>query len=108
LRARLEALTSLTAMAMERLQYGEILKKSLLASESERFRYSLLSAISHDLRTPLGVLAGMADSLTRAKPTLPPRETEIAESIRNQSRRMSNLVNDLLDLMRANVSGIHL
>jgi signal transduction histidine kinase len=35
---------------------------------SERLRSSILSALSHDLRTPLTALVGLADSLFLIKP----------------------------------------
>jgi two-component system sensor histidine kinase KdpD len=40
-----------------------VAQKSTVQIESERLRNSLLSAISHDLRTPLASLVGLADTL---------------------------------------------
>jgi two-component system sensor histidine kinase KdpD len=61
-RPLLDAVASLTAIAVERLHYGEVLQEVTLRMESERLRSALLSAVSHDLRTPLTVLVGMADA----------------------------------------------
>ena len=40
--------------------------------ESERLRNSLLSAISHDLRTPLAALVGLAETLALSQPRAQP------------------------------------
>ena len=48
----------LTAIALERVHYVEVAQQALLHMESERLRNSLLSALSHDLRTPLAALVG--------------------------------------------------
>jgi len=76
--------------------------------ESERLRNGLLSALSHDLRTPLTVLAGLADSLPLAGPPLPPAQAEIAQAIRAESLRTSLLVSNLLDMARLQEGQIRL
>jgi two-component system sensor histidine kinase KdpD len=68
--------------------------------ESERLRNSLLAALSHDLRTPLTVLVGLAESLTLTKPPLLKEQLETAEAIQDEARRMSTLVSNLLDMAR--------
>ncbi|MFX6899758.1 histidine kinase dimerization/phospho-acceptor domain-containing protein, partial [Acinetobacter baumannii] len=62
-RQMLEIFCSQIAMAIERLHYAEVAQDALVTMESERLRNSLLSAISHDLRTPLTSLVGSADVL---------------------------------------------
>jgi two-component system sensor histidine kinase KdpD len=76
--------------------------------ESERLRNGLLSALSHDLRTPLTVLAGLADSLPLAGPPLPQAQAEIAQTIRNEALRTSSLVSNLLDMARLQEGSIRL
>lgn len=71
-----------------------------LRMESERLRSALLSAVSHDLRTPLTVLVGMADALTLTRPALPPAALESAAAIREHALRLSELVHKLLDMAR--------
>jgi two-component system sensor histidine kinase KdpD len=73
---------------------------ALVRMESERLRNSLLAALSHDLRTPLTVLVGLADSLTLTKPPLSPTQVETAAAIQDEARRMSTLVGNLLDMAR--------
>ena len=54
--------------------------------ESERLRNSLLSAISHDLRTPLAALVGLADTLAMTQPRADSRSRP-ASRARSASRR---------------------
>ena len=99
-RPLLDAVASLVAIAVERLHYGEVVQQVTLGMESERLRSALLSAVSHDLRTPLTVLVGLADALTLARPALSPTALDSALAIRDQALRLSGLVNNLLDMAR--------
>jgi two-component system sensor histidine kinase KdpD len=60
----------------------------------------LLAALSHDLRTPLTVLVGLAESLAMTKPPLSAGQLETADAIQDEARRMSTLVGNLLDMAR--------
>lgn len=104
----LEALAGQVALALERVHYVEVAQDALVHMESERLRNGLLSALSHDLRTPLTVLAGLADSLALAGPPLPPAQAEIAQSIRTEALRTSLLVNNLLDMARLQAGNVQL
>jgi two-component system sensor histidine kinase KdpD len=99
-RPLLDAVASLTAIVVERLHYGEVLQEVTLGMESERLRSALLSAVSHDLRTPLTVLVGMADALSLTRPPLPATALESVAAIREQALRLSELVHKLLDMAR--------
>ncbi|MDO8341253.1 MAG: ATP-binding protein, partial [Candidatus Woesebacteria bacterium] len=107
-RPLLDAVASLTAIVVERLHYGEVLQEVTLRMESERLRSALLSAVSHDLRTPLTVLVGMADALTLARPELPPAALESAAAIREHALRLSELVHKLLDMARLQTGKVEL
>lgn len=96
----LETLAGQIALALERVHFVEVAQDALVRMESERLRNGLLSALSHDLRTPLTVLAGLADSLPLAGPPLPAAQAEIAQAIRTESLRTSTLVSNLLDMAR--------
>jgi two-component system sensor histidine kinase KdpD len=106
--ALLETVASLLAIVIERLHFVDVARDALVDVESERLRNSLLSAISHDLRTPLTVLVGLADSLTRSRPALPAAQAEAAAAIRDQSLRMSSLVHNLLDMARLQAGKVRL
>jgi two-component system, OmpR family, sensor histidine kinase KdpD len=99
-RRLLDTFASLLAIALERIHYVDVAQKTTVQMESERLRNALLGAISHDLRTPLAALAGMADSLQLTAPPLAPAHAEIARSLREAAVRMNALVNNLLDMAR--------
>jgi two-component system, OmpR family, sensor histidine kinase KdpD len=99
-RRQLDTFAALAAIALERVHYVEVAQQALIQMESERLRNSLLSALSHDLRTPLAALIGLAESLamTTAAPSVALLET--AQAIADEARRMNALVNNLLDMAR--------
>jgi two-component system sensor histidine kinase KdpD len=99
-RRQLDTFAALVAIALERVHYVEVAQQALIKMESERLRNSLLSALSHDLRTPLAALFGLADSLKLTKPPLSAQQESIADAIREAARGMSALVNNLLDMAR--------
>lgn len=102
-RSLLEAVASLVAIAVERLHFSAVAQQATLAMESERLRSTLLSAVSHDLRTPLTVLVGLADSLRMARPALPAAQAETAAVLHEEALRLSGLVHNLLDMARLQV-----
>ncbi len=106
--ALLEALASLLAIALERLHYVDVAQSSELKIVSERLRSSILSALSHDLRTPLTALVGLADSLFLIKPALPASALETAQALHEQAARLAGLVGNLLDMARLNAGQIKL
>jgi two-component system, OmpR family, sensor histidine kinase KdpD len=99
-RQLLDTFAALIAIALERVHYVALAQDALVRMESERLRNSLLAALSHDLRTPLTVLVGLADSLTLTKPPLSSAQEETAAAIQDEARRMSTLVGNLLDMAR--------
>jgi two-component system, OmpR family, sensor histidine kinase KdpD len=99
-RQLLDTFAALIAIALERVHYVGVAQDALLKMESERLRNSLLAALSHDLRTPLTVLVGLAESLTLTTPKLSAEQRETADAIQDEARRMSTLVSNLLDMAR--------
>ncbi len=104
----LEALASLVAVALERLHYVEVAQATELKMLTERLRSSILSALSHDLRTPLTAMVGLADSLFLIKPALPATALETAQALHEQAARLAGLVGNLLDMARLNAGEVTL
>ncbi|MFN3438641.1 MAG: DUF4118 domain-containing protein [Acidovorax sp.] len=107
-RRLLQTCASLLAISLERIHYIDVAQKSTVQIESERLRNSLLSAISHDLRTPLASLVGLAESLAMVQPPLPPQQQGLTEAIQQSAQRMSALVNNLLDMARLEAGAVQL
>jgi two-component system, OmpR family, sensor histidine kinase KdpD len=99
-RQLLDTFAALIAIALERVHYVGVAQDALLKMESERLRNSLLAALSHDLRTPLTVLLGLAESLALTAPGLSAAQLETTDAIQDEARRMSTLVSNLLDMAR--------
>ena len=100
LESLLPAVASLVAIAIERLHYVDVANRTQMEMASERLRNSVLSALSHDVRTPLTALVGLADSLTVFKPPLPDEARETAAALRGEAARMNGMVSNLLDMAR--------
>ncbi|MCK9261093.1 MAG: DUF4118 domain-containing protein [Azoarcus sp.] len=95
-----ETYATLFSTAIEREHYLVEAERNRIEIEAERMRSALLATLSHDLRTPLTALAGLAESLPLAGPPLPPAQAELAEAIRAEALRTHALARDLLDLAR--------
>ncbi|SMF17217.1 sensor histidine kinase [Pseudogulbenkiania subflava] len=95
------------ALALERVHYVEVAQDALLAMESDRLRNTLLTALSHDLRTPLTSLIGVADTLQRDDLADHARH-ELLQSLQDEARRMGSLVGNLLDMARLQAEGVTL
>ncbi|MBF0272126.1 MAG: DUF4118 domain-containing protein [Magnetococcales bacterium] len=102
----LDTSSTLIAIALERIHYVILARDSQVSMESERLRNSLLSAISHDLRTPLTVITGLADAMRMASPPLSAPHLGLAEAIRDEVSRTSTMVNNLLDMARMQMGQI--
>ncbi|MGE0349572.1 DUF4118 domain-containing protein [Hydrogenophaga sp.] len=107
-RRLIDACAALIGSALERIHYVEVARASAVDVEGERLRNVLLSAISHDLRTPLASLVGLAESLALTRPLPTPQQAGIAQSIAGSARRMSAMVNNLLDMARVESGAVRL
>jgi two-component system sensor histidine kinase KdpD len=100
-RQLLETFVGQAASALERAQLADRHHKAQSEVEAERLRTSLLSSLSHDLRTPLAGIEGAASSLLEEGTTLTPElRREHARTILEESRRMTRLIANLLDMVR--------
>src|SRR4051812_40682052 len=94
----IEALAEQAAASFERAQLTERHEQARVEVESERLRTALLSSLSHDLRTPLGSIEGAASSLLQGSGFLSPdARRDMAQTILEESRRMTRLIANLLD-----------
>jgi two-component system sensor histidine kinase KdpD len=88
-------------LALERAALADAAEGARVAAETESLRNTLLASISHDLRSPLAVIAGASSALADPGVTLDERaRRDLAGSIAERARDMSGLVSNVLDLMR--------
>jgi len=80
----------------------ERLEAERLRAEDE-MKTTFLQAVSHDLRTPLAAILGLAVTLERDDIDLDPAEThDMARRIATNARKLDGIVSDFLDLERLN------
>jgi two-component system sensor histidine kinase KdpD len=104
----LEAFANLAAAAMERARLAEDARSAWERVEAEFMRNTLLSSVSHDLRTPLAAITGAASTLLEAGNALPAGASrELIETVSEESERMERLINNLLDMTRLESGGLH-
>jgi two-component system sensor histidine kinase KdpD len=105
----LETFAGQIGIALERAQFAERAESVRVAAENESLRNTLLASISHDLRSPLAVLAGAGSTLAEQDETLDKQTRKaLARSIATKAREMSELISNVLDLMRFEAGQISL
>ena len=105
----LEAFAGQAALALERELLAERAQQEQLEVEAERLRTSLLSSVSHDLRTPLAAITGAAGTLLDDKaPLAAGTRRELLATILEESQRMNRLIGNLLDMIRVESGALHI
>jgi two-component system, OmpR family, sensor histidine kinase KdpD len=100
-RQLLETIAAQIALAIERDRLAEQHRSALVDAETERMRSSLLSSVSHDLRTPLAVIAGTSSTLLEmGEAADAPTRTALLTEIYDESNRLTRLVENLLSMTR--------
>lgn len=103
----IETVASVLAVALERSHFAEKARATEVKHAAEALRSSILSALSHDLRTPLTALVGMAETVALGKAS-PERQKQMLEAIRNQALSISQQMSKLLDMARLSVGKLQL
>ncbi|MGC4068915.1 MAG: sensor histidine kinase KdpD [Polyangiaceae bacterium] len=88
------------AAALERVRLAEEGRLAAIRMKAEEMRSSLLSAVSHDLRTPLASITGAATSLRDDGDLSAAARVELVGSICDEAERLERLVANLLDMTR--------
>jgi two-component system sensor histidine kinase KdpD len=97
----IDAIARQTAVAVSRVVLGEQAREAALRARTEELRSALLSAVSHDLRTPLAVITGAATTLRDDADRLTvSARAELLASIVDDARRLERVLANLLQLSR--------
>lgn len=108
-RRLLETCASLIALSIERDQSLLEASEAQARVQAEEMRSSLLSSVSHDLRTPLAAIVGASTNLLQAD--LKADQTQrrgLLQTIADEARRMARLVENLLEITRLEAGGLSL
>lgn len=97
----LETFAGQIAFSIERSLLFTQAQNARMQIETEQFRNSLLSAVSHDFRTPLASILGAASVLAEKQDSqFSAREKELATAIFDEAQRLNKLLTNILDLTR--------
>ena len=100
-RHQLETFANQTALALERAQLANEAQAARVRVETEELRSSLLSSVSHDLRTPLATITGAASTLLEGGDGIDATtRRELLDSIHEEAERLNRLVQNLLEMTR--------
>src|SRR5215213_10169455 len=99
--ARLETIASQVGLVLERARLVEEASQSRAQADAEHMKATLLSSVSHDLRTPLAVIKGAVTSLLDETVAWQPEpRRDLLNSINDEADRLNRLVGNLLDMSR--------
>ncbi|MES1263477.1 MAG: ATP-binding protein, partial [Peristeroidobacter soli] len=97
----LETFAGQIGLALERESLSSLAEAARVSAQSESLRNTLLASISHDLRTPLAVMAGAGSTLAQHGAALDEHTRDaLARTIETRAREMSELISNVLDLTR--------
>lgn len=104
-----ELIATQIALALERILSQSTAEETRFKIRTEQMRSSLLSAVSHDLRTPLAAITGSATTLRTEDGRLDPEtRAGLIENIAEEAERLERLVSNLLDMTRLESGGVTL
>jgi len=96
-----EAYGSQLGQACARVALDRVLTETRISEESERLRATLLSSVSHDLRSPLASIIGAASSVRDLSGKLSEDEKrELLDTVLAEGQRLDHYIQNLLDLTR--------
>ena len=97
----LDALSYYAALGVERMRLTAEAERAHELQEAHRAKDAVIASVSHDLRTPLTTIKGLAHDLAEGG-------DERAAHIEEEADRLNRLVADLLDLSRINSGAVAL
>jgi two-component system sensor histidine kinase KdpD len=97
----LESFANQTAIALERALLAEEAQNALLKAETETLRNTLLSSVSHDLRTPLAAITGASSTLLQPDINLDTHsKKELIKTIYEEAEHLNDIIRNVLDMTR--------
>lgn len=99
-RRLLDACANQLALALERDQLAIEAANARIQMESEQVRNSLLSSVSHDLKTPLAAIAGASSSLLEATTLAEATRRQLLETVAEEADRLNRLLENILQMSK--------
>ena len=103
----LESLANQVAMAIDRSMISLEAQQALLKAETETLRNTLLSSVSHDLRTPLASITGAITTLLQKDLSLgADQRQELLQTIHEEAVHLNEIIRNVLDMTRLEAGAI--
>lgn len=94
------------ALALERDRMAVSASDARLRAETEQVRSTLLSGVSHDLKTPLAAIAGASSTLLQLEPTATGTRRELLDTIAEEAVRLNRLLENILQIARLDAGAV--
>ena len=99
-RRLLEACANQLALALERDQLAIDAADARVQAETEQIRSSLLSSVSHDLKTPLAAISGASSSLLEVTTLDDVTRRQLLETVVEEATRLNRLLENILQMSK--------
>lgn len=107
--AAIKTFCQLTAVVLHRTILVAELAQTKLLAETEQLRATLLSSVSHDLRTPLSSIIGASSSLREYSQQLSLADQQLLlQTIEDEAQRLDHHIQNLLDMTRLSQGKLNL
>ena len=102
-----ESFANQTAMAIDRAMISLEVQQALVKAETETLRNTLLSSVSHDIRTPLASITGAITTLLQKDVTFrPDQRQELLQTIYEEAEHLNQIIRNVLDMTRFEAGAI--
>ena len=91
------------AVILEQTELKNEKERVEMENEREKVRSNLLRAVSHDLRTPLTVISGIAETLGNSADLKETTRQKLLKDIQDESQWLIRMVENLLSITRINM-----
>jgi two-component system sensor histidine kinase KdpD len=105
-RRMIEACANQLALALERDQMAIDAAESRIQAESEQLRSTMLSSVSHDLKTPLAAIAGATSSLLESPTLGDETRRQLLETVADEASRLNRLLENILQMSRIDAGAV--
>lgn len=95
-------------LIIENRRSWEYYQKNKLLTQVEELKTNFLSMMSHDLKTPIARIQGMADVVRSDANPLSPRQKEAVDTLRRSSDELLEFVSSILNLGRIESKALQL
>jgi len=99
-RRLLESCANQLALALERDQMSLAASEARIQAQAEQLRSTLLSSVSHDLKTPLAAIAGASSTLLATPHYDEATRRELLQSISEEAHRLGRLLENILQMSK--------